>query len=149
MKKNLLRIMGLVVILSFGFLLLAGAGKDPAEKQVITLLEKRTIIMENILSRKVTFEEGKERLKEIEKGSLYKRDVKVLSQYENSDYVKTMDMDVVSIENTGNLYDKKKYICEIQWTFLDYEGEKEETKIYDVCVEWDGSRNKLITFQMQ
>ena len=71
-----------------------GAAENSDVQTVKNLLEKRTAVMENVLFGKMTYDEGKEQLKTIEKDKLYNDDLRALSQYRNTDLESVRKMEI-------------------------------------------------------
>jgi len=64
-------------------LMSAAAGSEAAV--VKNLLEKRCTVMSNVLEGKLTYDEGKRLLKEVEEDKLYSDDLKALEEYTDTD----------------------------------------------------------------
>ena len=76
MKKYDIKWTSISVAICLIGIILSGASGDTETHTVERLLRKRVDIMENTLSGKISFKEGKEQLNEIEEGKLYSDDVK-------------------------------------------------------------------------
>ena len=66
--------------------------RDSGTAEVRRMLEKRTAVMENVLSGRITYDDGKSELMEIEDGSLLSDDLGSLKAYEDTDYEPVQDM---------------------------------------------------------
>ena len=149
MKKIDLKWTSLSVVICLVGLILSGASGNTETHTVERLLRKRVDIMENTLSGKITFKEGKEQLSEIEEGKLLNDDVKGMMAFMNSDYDKIIDMDVLSIEKTNEVSDVAVFDGEIQWTYQGMEEIYMENNKYYISVKPDDNKLKLVSFELK
>lgn len=149
MKKIDLKWTSLSVIICLVGLILSGASGNTETHTVERLLRKRVDIMENTLSGKITFKEGKEQLSEIEEGKLLNDDVKGMMAFMNSDYDKIIDMDVLSIEKANEVSDVAVFDGEIQWTYQGMEEIYMENNKYYISVKKDDNKLKLVSFELK
>ena len=98
---------------------------------------------------KITYEEGKEQLKKIEKDKLYSDDINALSEYRNTDLDKIERMDIIKLERKSNIYDRMTFYGKIKWTVSGMEGVYDETCEYHIGVDVDSGEYKLISFEIQ
>lgn len=103
MKKKHLCMPCLCAVFCIAIIFLAGAAKNPEIKTVEQLLQKRTVIMENVLLGKITYEEGKLRLREVEEGNLYRTDLNGILAGLDTDIESVAGMKVVFLEKRDRL----------------------------------------------
>ena len=121
--------------------------RDSGTAEVRRMLEKRTAIMENVLSGRITYDEGKSELMEIEDGSLLSEDLGSLKSYEESDYEPVHDMRCAGIEKTGSVYGTSCYECRICWVYSDHRGLHREMAVYRAGTRLCGGTLKLVMFE--
>lgn len=148
MKKRYLKWIAAVAAVCVVGLALMGAAENSETGEVKNLLEKRTVVMENVLFGKITYEEGKEQLKEIEQDKLYSDDIKALSQYVDTDLESVKKMKIVEIKRTSRIYDIMTFRCSIEWTISGAEEISEETYAYQVGVAVNGGDYRLVSFEI-
>lgn len=149
MNKKILRVVGAGVIVCIAMTVFAAATQDSETETIKMLLQKRTYVMENVLLGKITYDEGKKQLKEIESDKLYSNDIKALNEYKNTDFARTEKMEIIYLEKKSQIYDKSSYEGKIKWT-ESYGREKSvETHIYEIGVSKKGDEYRLISFEIQ
>ncbi len=148
MIKRYLKWIAAVAAVCVVGLALMGAAENSETGAVKNLLEKRTVVMENVLFGKITYEEGKEQLKEIEQDKLYNDDLKALSQYVDTDIESVKKMKIVEIKRTSRIYDVMTFRCSIEWTISGTEEISEETYEYQVGVAVNGGDYRLVSFEI-
>lgn len=121
--------------------------RDSGTAEVRRMLEKRTAIMENVLSGRITYDEGKSELMEIEDGSLLSDDLGSLKSYEDTDYEPVHDMIFAGIEITGSVYGTSCYECRICWVYSDHRGLQREMAVYRAGTRLCGGTLKLVMFE--
>lgn len=121
--------------------------RDSGTAEVRRMLEKRTAIMENVLSGRITYDEGKSELMEIEDGSLLSDDLGSLKSYEDTDYEPVQDMRFAGIKKTGSVYGTSCYECRICWVYSDHRGLHRETAVYRAGTRLCGGTLKLVMFE--
>ena len=121
--------------------------RDSGTAEVRRMLEKRTAIMENVLSGRITYDEGKSELMEIEDGSLLSDDLGSLKAYEDTDYEPVQDMIFAGIKKTGSVYGTSCYECRICWVYSDHRGLHRETAVYRAGTRLCGGTLKLVMFE--
>ena len=121
--------------------------RDSGTAEVRRMLEKRTAIMENVLSGRITYDEGKSELMEIEDGSLLSDDLGSLKSYEDTDYEPVYDMIFAGIEITGSVYGTSCYECRICWVYSDHRGLQREMAVYRAGTRLCGGTLKLVMFE--
>lgn len=121
--------------------------RDSGTAEVRRMLEKRTAIMENVLSGRITYDEGKSELMEIEDGSLLSDDLGSLKSYEDTDYEPVHDMIFAGIEKTGSVYGTSCYECRICWVYSDHRGLHREMAVYRAGTRLCGGTLKLVMFE--
>lgn len=121
--------------------------RDSGTAEVRRMLEKRTAIMENVLSGRITYDEGKSELMEIEDGSLLSDDLGSLKSYEDTDYEPVHDMIFAGIEKTGSVYGTSCYECRICWVYSDHRGLQREMAVYRAGTRLCGGTLKLVMFE--
>ena len=149
MKKRYLKWIITAAAVCVVGLALMGAAESRENGTVRKHLEKRSFIMENVLFGKITYEEGKEQLKKIEKDKLYSDDINALSEYRNTDLDKIERMDIIKLERKSNIYDRMTFYGKIKWTVSGMEGVYDETCEYHIGVDVDSGEYKLISFEIQ
>ena len=149
MKRKYLVIPCLCALVCIAVIALMGAAKNPEEKTVENLLRQRAAIMENMLFGKITYSEGEEKLKEVETGSLYNRDLENVKKYNDTDFEAIDKMDVVSLEKKGQVYDIMNFQGEIKWTYNGYDGRYSTTDKYQIGVSFKSGDYKLISLEIQ
>ena len=108
--------------------------RDSGTAEVRRMLEKRTAVMENVLSGRITYDDGKSELMEIEDGSLLSDDLGSLKAYEDTDYEPVQD-------------GTSCYECRICWVYSDHRGLHRETAIYRAGTRLCGGTLKLVMFE--
>ena len=121
--------------------------RDSGTAEVRRMLEKRTAVMENVLSGRITYDDGKSELMEIEDGSLLSDDLGSLKAYEDTDYEPVQDMIVAGIKKTGSVYGTSCYECRICWVYSDHRGLHRETAVYRAGTRLCGGTLKLVMFE--
>ena len=121
--------------------------RDSGTAEVRRMLEKRTAVMENVLSGRITYDDGKSELMEIEDGSLLSDDLGSLKAYEDTDYEPVQDMIFAGIKKTGSVYGTSCYECRICWVYSDHRGLHRETAIYRAGTRLCGGTLKLVMFE--
>ncbi|MDO4545104.1 MAG: hypothetical protein Q4C25_03015 [Bacillota bacterium] len=149
MKKKWFRLILLCAVLCVAGLGLAGATEDKEAGAVKELMYQRTDIIENIMSGVLTYEEGKEQLRQVETGALYSRDLRTLKDYGASDYEKVRNMDIVSLEQMSNIYDSYTFVGEIEWTNEGYEGVYKERITYEIGLKEIKDEYRLTSLEIQ
>lgn len=130
-------------------LMLLGFTVKPEETIVKELLEKRTDIMENVLSGKISYAEGKEQLKEVEGDKLYSDDLENMQKYQETNIEQVEGMRIIDIEKKNQVYDMMTFHSKIYWTYYSVEGKRDETINYLVGVSNTNHEYKLISLQIQ
>lgn len=130
-------------------LALMGAAESSESTAVRELLKKRSVIMEDVLFGKITYEEGKKQLKEIETDKLYNDDVNALLEYRNTDLDKIERMDIVKLEQKSRIYDRMTFYAKIKWVVSGMSEVCEETCEYNVGVAVENGCYRLISFEIQ
>lgn len=149
MKKRHLIWIGICAAVCIAVTAFAWAAESPETKTVRNLLEKRTCVMENVLFGKITYEEGKTQLKEIERDNLYTRDLQAMLDYSDTDLEKVEGMDIVYLKKKAELYDKAVFEGKIQWTISDGDSKDYETHVYQIGVSNKGGDYKLVFFELK
>ena len=149
MKKYHLKWLALAAVCCIAAFILMGAARDPQQQMVENLLKTRTDVMENVLFGKITYEEGKEQLKEIEGETLYRKDLQSLQQYEATDLDRVLDMEILSFVRKSDLYGIMTFATELRWTCEGYEGVYHETGKYQISVAEKEDRYRLISMELQ
>ena len=121
--------------------------RDSGTAEVRRMLEKRTAVMENVLSGRITYDDGKSELMEIEDGSLLSDDLGSLKAYEDTDYEPVQDMIFAGIKKTGSVYGTSCYECRICWVYSDHRGLHRETAVYRAGTRLCGGTLKLVMFE--
>ena len=122
--------------------------RDSGTAEVRRMLEKRTAVMENVLSGRITYDDGKSELMEIEDGSLLSDDLGSLKAYEDTDYEPVQDMIFAGIKKTGSVYGTSCYECRICWVYSDHRGLHRETAVYRAGTRLCGGTLKLVMFEL-
>ena len=126
-----------------------GAARNPEITKVENLLDRRCAVMENMLFGKITYEEGKRQLREIETGSLYEKDVESVLNYRDSDFDSVEGMEVLSLEKKDEIYDIKTFHGRIRWTCRNYDGVYKSTDDYLISTTNKGGEVRLISMEIQ
>lgn len=149
MNKKILKFVGAVALVCIAATLFTGASEDRETEYIRHLLQKRTFIMENVLFGRITYEEGREQLKEIEAEGLYERDSAVLLDYRYTDLSATEKMEIISLEKKSQLYDRASYEARIKWT--ESYGVQTDSKIclYEIGVLNNDDKLRLISFDIK
>lgn len=149
MKKRHLKWIGAAAAICIVGLTLAGAADNSETGAVKNLLEKRTVVMENVLFGKITYDEGKSQLSQIEKDKLYNDDLEALSQYEDTDLEAVKKMEIKKLEKKSRIYDIMTFDCQIEWTISGMEKIYKEVYEYQVGVDVNGGDYRLVSFELQ
>ena len=121
--------------------------RDSGTAEVRRMLEKRTAVMESVLSGRITYDEGRSELMYIEDGRLLSDDLRSLKAYEDTDYEPVQDMRFAGIEKTGSVYGTSCYECRICWVYSDHGGLHRETAVYRAGTRLCGGTLKLVMFE--
>ena len=149
MKKRYLKWISLCAAICIAAVALMGAGSNRQEETIKELLEKRNNVMENVLFGKITYDEGKTKLKEIEEGDLYDKDLQSLVEYRNTEVEPIEDMEIVRIEKESDIYDIMAFRGEIKWTYQGVDGIYQESEIYRIGVSEKNDICRLISLEIQ
>lgn len=149
MKKRYLKWICILVLTCTTALFLMGAAEGSEAEAVKRLLEKRTVIMENVLFDKITYDEGKRQLKEVEKDKLYNDDIRRLAGSKDTDIEAVNDMDIIDIRKESHIYDIMTFCCSIRWSIEGIGGISEETYEYIVGAEVKGGEYRLVSFELK
>lgn len=149
MNKKILKAVSVCAIICIAFTIFTSAAKNPETAVVKDLLQRRTYIMENTLLGRISYEEGSRQLAEIETDSLYSRDMESLRTYQNTDLAVTEKMEITSIEKKSDMYDKASFKCSIKWIESYGEDKTIRTCTYDVGIQKQDGKCKLISFRIQ
>ena len=133
---------------------LAGAAtvmqsKDTDVEKVENLLKRRTAIMENTLSGKITYKEAKRLLSEIEKGKLLTEDIKSLTIFADKQYDNVSDMKIISMEKTNHISDVMLFEGEIQWLYERNDLIYSQNNVYNIGVNEMGTEVKLVSLELK
>ncbi len=148
MKKEHLRLICISSLICVVASSLLGASNAPEEKEVEQLMEKRTVIMEKVLSGDISFDEGSSKLMQIEDGSLYTRDINSIREYACSDYDRVLSMKTENMQMKGHVADLMIFSCDVLWTCLGYDGIYTKKVSYNIGAEDTGKGLKLVTFEI-
>lgn len=130
-------------------LALLGASGYSETSIVEGLIKQRTDVMDNVLTGRISFGEGKEKLKEIEGEKLLSDDLKSLIEYRNTDIDKVVKMKVINMEKKSHIYDMMTFESEICWTFDGVNGRHTEIGDYLIGVKVSDDEYKLISLEFQ
>ena len=128
---------------------LMGASADPGEETVEHLLKQRTAVMSDMLFNRITAEEGEKRLEEIECGALWEKDMRNIETFEDTDAESVENIDVVSVQEKGRVYDTIDYEVKIQWDIAGVDGIYSSTDIYSVGVLCSENEYRLTSLELQ
>ena len=148
MKERYLKTACILTLACIVMVTLIGASKDPAAMEVKQLLMKRTDIMENVLSRNISLEEGKEQLSEIEKDKLYNDDIKNLIANMNCEHNKVIAMDITEMNRSNKVSDLMTYQGDITWKCLGINGLYTQKCSYIIGVDTSDDVMKLVSFEI-
>ncbi len=148
MKKIDSKWTSLSIVICLIGLILSGASGNDDEHIVEQLLRKRTDIMENTLSGKITFKEGKSQLREIEEGKLYSDDIKGMMAFMNGDYDKIISMDVLGLKKVSDISDVAAFDGEIRWTYQGMDEIYLENNKYYIGTKREDDKLKLVSFEL-
>lgn len=146
MKGKLLKWVSITAALCILGFVMMGATVDSETAAVKKLLERRTMIMENVLFGNITYEEGASQLKEVEMDKLYSDDLRSLAEYRNTDIESVRKMDIIDIKKESQIYDIMTFSCEINWTYSGIDGTDEITGRYVAGVDRNGGDLRLVSF---
>lgn len=145
-KIKLIRWICILTALCILGLILMGAASDTESASVKKLLEKRTAIMDNVLSGNITYEEGAGQLKRIEAGKLYNDDLQSMKKYMNTDIETVKEMEVIDIKKESQIYGTMTFSCEIRWVYEGINGTDEMICEYTAGVDRNGGDFRLVSF---
>lgn len=148
MKKYDIKWTSISVAICLIGIILSGASGDTETHTVERLLRKRVDIMENTLSGKISFKEGKEQLNEIEEGKLYSDDVKGMMAFMNNDYDKIINVDILEISRVNAVSDLIAFEGKIRWTYRGRDDIYLENNKYYIGVKEDDHKLKLVSFEL-
>lgn len=148
MNNKCLKTACIAAVICIAAVTMIGASMEPKMAEVRNLLEQRSDIISNVLAGNITFEGGKQHLKKIEEDKIYSDDIKVLSQYRDTDYNEVLGMNIVRMEKKSHIYDRLSFACTIEWTMRDYDGIYKETIQYTIGVSKADDEYKLISMEI-
>lgn len=148
MKQLDLKWTSLPLVICLVGLILSGASANTDSHEIERLLRKRVDIMENTLSGKIAFKEGKEQLRRIEEGKLYSDDIKGIMAFINSDYDRIINMDILKMEKANNVSNIVSYDSEIRWTYQGMNKIYFENNKYYISAKEDDNKLKLVSFEL-
>lgn len=149
MKKRIIKTVCAIALACVVLTLFTGAAQSREEEDIEALLQKRTFIMENVLFGRITYEEGKRQLREIEAESQYERDLQALLDYQNTDLAATERMEIVSLAKKSEVYDRISYEARIKWTELYGNDTESEIYSYEIGVIKTDGNLKLAAFDIR
>lgn len=109
MKEKCLKGVAISAIVCMTIFCIIGAAENHETKIVKNLLKKRAFVMENVLSGRITYEAGKERLSEIESKHLYEKDINVIQNCYTADDRRLHNIEILFLEKTSEMYDEKYF----------------------------------------
>ena len=148
MKKEHLRLICISSLICVIASALLGASDAPEGKEVEQLMEKRTVIMEKMLSGVISFDEGSSKLMQIEDGSLYTRDINSIREYACSDYDRVFSMKTENMRIKGNVSGLMIFSCDVLWTCLGYDGVYTKKMSYHIGTEETEKGLKLVSLEL-
>ena len=148
MKENYLRRIGAAALLCVVGFFFLGAAPDPETAAVERLLERRADVMSGVLLDKISYDEGKRLLHDVEKDKLYNDDLESLQKYGASDIDMATDMKVVKLRKTGQLYDMLTFEGEISWRHSGENGSFGHKDEYHVSVAEEDGQYRLVSFEL-
>lgn len=149
MKRKYLKWIGTATVVCIVGIALMGGAQNPETNTVKNLLEKRNSIMENVLFGKITYEEGKKQLREIEKDQLYNDDLRALLKYKNTDLETIEKMEILKLKKKSRIYDMMTFYGKIKWIYSGNNKIYENTDEYQIGVEVRNNEYKLVSLEMQ
>lgn len=148
LRKRTLKLSCLSIFACIIALALSGAVMNPQTAAVEHMLNKRVDIMENILSGNISFNEGKKQLKTVEQDKLLTDDLENIKAYQNSDYDKVIDFNILSLEKKSHVADLMTYESRICWTYQGMDKIYSQKCDYYIGVRSDDGRLKLVSFEL-
>ena len=148
MKNKYLKSACVLALACVVLVTLIGASSDPEVMSVKQLLAKRTDIMENVLSGKISIEEGKEQLKEIETDKLYHDDVNNLKSNMNCEHNKVIGMKITDMSKIKDVSDLTAYEGNIVWECSGIDGLYTQECSYIIGVDSSSGNMKLVSFEL-
>ena len=149
MKEKYMKVAAILAAICLIFFFVAGAAESRETKIVKNLLKKRAFVMENVLSGRITYETGKERLSEIESRNLYETDINALRSCRSGDGERLHDVEIIFLEKTSEMYDEKHFSGKINKIYSNNENLYTESSEYTVGVEDLEEEPKLIFLKLQ
>ena len=104
--------------------------------------------MEKTLSGEISFDEGREKLSDVEQDRLYHDDIENIIDYTNSDYEKIISMKVCNTEKKSHVSDMMTFQCDIIWTCSGYDGIYSEKGKYNIGAVETEKGMKLVSFKL-
>lgn len=126
----------------------AAAGKSD-EERVEELLKQRTAVMNDMIFNRITDEEGEERLGEVETGALLERDMENITSFDDTDAESVENIEIVSVEKKGEVYDTINYETKIKWKIAGYDGWYSSTDVYSVGVLYEEDEYRLVSMELK
>lgn len=149
MKEKCLKGVVISAIVCMTFFCIIGAAENHETKIVKNLLKKRAFVMENVLSGRITYEAGKERLSKIESNHLYENDINVIQNCCTTDNKRLHDVEIIFLEKTSEMYDEKYFSGRINNIYSDKENLYTESSEYTIGVTGWNEEPKLIFLKQQ
>lgn len=148
MKDKYLKTACVFALACIVLITLIGASGNPEIMAVEQLLIKRTDIMENVLSRKISLEEGEEQLKEIEADKLYFDDIKNLAANMNCEYNKVIGMKITDMSKIKEVSNLAAYEGNIVWKCSGIDGLYTQECSYIIGIDCSSDNKKLVSFEI-
>lgn len=138
----------ILIIVTLLFVIMTGLTFDQETATVRQLLKQRVNIIEKMLDNTISYEEGRQRLKEVETDKQYSDDLKIVEEYEDSDYDKVIRMKVADIEKSNHVSDLSTYIVTINWTLHGYDGVYNKQIDYYIGIKECETGDKIVSMEL-
>lgn len=149
MRRKVIMLPCISAVILIAAFALMGACKDQGIETVEDLLRQRTAVMNDMLYDRITEDEGEKKLKEVEDGELLRNDMKNIRLFDDTDMESVENIEVISLEKKGRVYDTLSYKAEIKWDIAGRDGLYSSTDIYSIGVLQSENNYKLISLELQ
>lgn len=121
---------------------------NSGHRDIVYILRIRNDIIENSISGKITYEETKRLLSEIECESVYTNDLKSIKAYVDCEHDKIIDINVLEIKEKGNINGLICFDGKIAVTFLSDSIVYTNINRYNIGVNDMNEDIKLVAFEL-
>jgi hypothetical protein len=145
--KGYYKLFALPFILIISFTIFSGFPKMSEASLVEKLLKDRTETLHKVYFQQIDADTGEKLLYKIETQPLLTSDIEDLRKFQDTDMDVVKNMEILSIERTSDLYDRKSYKADILWHMQGIDGDYVQSIYYNVVIKKGGKSYKLSEFK--